>query len=168
MRESSIVKYLVEVTGADIKARDYNGCTVTDVALKERKSSIAAYLCGLSEAKVELRKFEIDSRNEDSQTALMRSAGLGTMSIVKYLIREGAEVNLRDKDGNTALSFAVNSQEFEVAHYLYGQPGIDDNMIHAARPVAGGATEQLHSQSRKWTTIAPPKLKFKVQPEIRS
>ena len=132
MDQLSIVKYLVEVTGADIKARDDNGCTVTDVALKERKSSIAAYLCGLSEAKVELRKFEIDSRNEDSQTALMWAAGLGTMSIVKYLIREGAEVNLRDKDGNTALSFAVNSKEFEVAHYLYGQPGIEDNMIHAA------------------------------------
>ncbi|XP_063682328.1 ankyrin repeat domain-containing protein 17-like [Bolinopsis microptera] len=132
MDEVSIVKYLVEMAGADVKVRDDNGYTATEAALKDRKPSVATYLCGLSEAKAELGKFDIDSRNKDSQTVLMWAAELGAMPIVAYLIREGADVNLKDNDGNTALSFAVNSKKFEVAHYLFLQPGIEDSMIQAA------------------------------------
>ncbi|XP_063682604.1 alpha-latrotoxin-Sg1a-like [Bolinopsis microptera] len=132
MDEVSIVKYLVEMAGADVKVRDDNGYTATEAALKDRKPSIATYLCGLSEAKAELGKFDTDSRNKDSQTVLMWAAKLGAMPIVAYVIREGAEVNLKDNVGNTALSFAVNSKKFEVAHYLFLQPGIEDSMIQAA------------------------------------
>ena len=132
MDEVSIVKYLVEMAGADVKVRDNDGYTATEAALKDRKLSIATYLCGLSEAKAELGKFDIDSRNKDSQTVLMWAAELGAMPIVAYLIRQGADVNLKDNDGNTALSFAVNSKKFELAHYLCRQPGIEASMIHAA------------------------------------
>src|SRR5262249_45726638 len=49
---------------------------------------------------------DVDARDAESRTPLMHFADLGATEIVKLLIAAHAEVNARDRFGNTALSCA--------------------------------------------------------------
>lgn len=44
------------------------------------------------------------------RTALMVASDWGHFEIVKYLVENGANVNLKDKDGKTALDFAETNE----------------------------------------------------------
>lgn len=53
-------------------------------------------------------KIDVDSQNKREYTALMYASNYGRTAIVKMLIEARANINLKDKDGNTALHLAVN------------------------------------------------------------
>ena len=51
-------------------------------------------------------------------TALRGAAFDGHLDVIKYLISQGAEVNVHDKDGWTAFQLAAQNGHLEVTKYL--------------------------------------------------
>ena len=51
-------------------------------------------------------------------TSLMFACSNGNMDLVKYLLSEGAEVNLRAEDGTSAMSLAINENNDEIIEIL--------------------------------------------------
>lgn len=49
---------------------------------------------------------DINSKDSGSDTALMRDCGYGKLEVVKYLIKNGAYVNIKNDNGKTALNWA--------------------------------------------------------------
>jgi ankyrin repeat protein len=45
-------------------------------------------------------------------------AGRDQMEIAKYLVEKGADINAQDRDGYTALMFAVKDRQLEMARFL--------------------------------------------------
>ncbi len=56
---------------------------------------------------------KVDWRDAFSSTALMYAAALGNKDIILYLINNGADVNAKDKQGNSVLSAAKESKNSE-------------------------------------------------------
>ena len=68
-----------------------------------------------------LMKFGLDANiqtTEMKRTALMEAAQANKVEIVELLIGWGADPNLADSDGNTALHFAVDYSHYEVVKIL--------------------------------------------------
>ena len=64
---------------------------------------------------------EIDGNND-----LITASGTGNFDMVKYLVKNGADVNARDISGDTALSIASEKENWEIAKYLI-EHGADIN-----------------------------------------
>ena len=54
---------------------------------------------------------EVNQKNFRGATALMVAAGAGTPSVVRYLLEKGADVNARDREGNSVLAYAEERRE---------------------------------------------------------
>jgi ankyrin repeat protein len=76
-----------------------------------------------SEFKLE---YNIDNQNENGDTALIRASSRGHTEVVKFLIKEGADVNTKDIFGNTALTLASLGGYIEVVKLLL-EAGADVN-----------------------------------------
>jgi uncharacterized protein len=63
----------------------------------------------------------------DGRTALISAAARGDLEVVNLLIARGADVNVKDKQGYTALSHAIEARYDEVALVLLNQPKLDPN-----------------------------------------
>jgi ankyrin repeat protein len=66
--------------------------------------------------------------NEQSSlgdTALHRSAYMGTFGVIKELIAAGVDMKIQNKEGDTALDDAIRGEEKRCAEYMYQ---------HGARP----------------------------------
>lgn len=61
---------------------------------------------------------DINYRNENGQTPLMRFCYLGDLEKVKAMIREGADVRLKSKNGKTCLHYAAFSGNRDLLTYL--------------------------------------------------
>lgn len=59
--------------------------------------------------------YSINRRYEEAKTLLMHAAGTGQSHLVDYLIGAGANVNLQDESGNTALHYASLANQVAVA-----------------------------------------------------
>lgn len=57
---------------------------------------------------------DLDARDAYQATPLMRAAEIEDKQIVKYLLREGADVSLEDEDGMTALDYAMEDDIAEL------------------------------------------------------
>ncbi|MBI3873870.1 MAG: ankyrin repeat domain-containing protein [Arcobacter sp.] len=57
--------------------------------------------------------------NEFGITPLMSAARKGDVRLVKFLLKSVRNVNLEDKEGNTALYYAVESNSLEVVQVLF-------------------------------------------------
>lgn len=61
---------------------------------------------------------DIETRNEEEQTMLMRAAQLGDLEVVKYLVEKGADINLKNIRGENALDLAEYSGKKHVVIFL--------------------------------------------------
>jgi ankyrin repeat protein len=61
---------------------------------------------------------DVDLQNADGETALMRAVGLGQSEIVKALLAKNADRNRADVFGNTAVVFAYEKGNDELAKLL--------------------------------------------------
>jgi ankyrin repeat protein len=61
------------------------------------------------------------AENADRFTPLMYAAAEGHLEVVKILVAHGADIAMKDKDGDTAESFARKNNHTEVAGYLQKQ-----------------------------------------------
>lgn len=68
----------------------------------------------------------VNNQNKNGQTALML-ASKSDINKVKYLIQNGANPNLKDQTGNTALIYAMNSRKVEIIRFLLNN-GADKNI----------------------------------------
>jgi ankyrin repeat protein len=59
-----------------------------------------------------LQRVDIDQQNSEGDTALIISCKKGYPNLVKYLIEHGANVNLENKYGNTALICALHDKPY--------------------------------------------------------
>lgn len=75
--------------------------------------------CGLQRLLEELQnKVDVNSYNNDGQTALHQSCQDGNLELVKLLVQFGADVRLANRDGWSALHIAAWSGHREIAMYL--------------------------------------------------
>jgi len=64
------------------------------------------------------KKNNIDSINVYGESALIRASLRGHKEVVKYLINQGADKNIKDKSGKTALDWAVENKFDDVRELL--------------------------------------------------
>ena len=93
-----ITKLLVE-NGADIDAKDNEGWSALMEASYEGHLKVVKYL-------VEKGIDRVNVKDNDGWTALMRASWRGYLEIVQYLVEIGADINIKNKDGKTALDWA--------------------------------------------------------------
>ena len=128
--------------GADIECKSYRGGTPLTIAISEGSSETARLLVE-SGASITVTDMDgngvfaslgFDSpvpflqdlldRGADinslawTGTQLMRSARVGDQETVRWLLREGADINLQDDGGDTALHYAIEENAVEMVDLL--------------------------------------------------
>ena len=97
--------------GADVKAKDKDGCTPTSLAMSLGKLDIFLYLASK----------DIDvtiALDKNGVTHLMACAALGDLNLVKGLIDNGADINAVDNDGWTVMHGTVCHDHWETIKFL--------------------------------------------------
>ena len=59
---------------------------------------------------IKILEFNINAKTPNGRTVLIGASIVGRAEVVKYLIEKGADVNLKDNDGKTALDYAKDSE----------------------------------------------------------
>lgn len=67
----------------------------------------------------------VDLRDADFETPLNLAAKMGFINIVKLLVSHGADQQLRNKDGVTAILWAMMENHLEVVNFLMTACGAD-------------------------------------------
>ncbi len=78
------------------------------------------------------RGARIDGPDADGNTALHLAVKTEKTEIVKYLLTQRADYSLKNSEGNNALDIAIDRQDLQTAHVLYGhgaRPGNSDTKI---------------------------------------
>ncbi len=110
---SAVVAFLHE-HGAVINTKDINGRTPLLYASSGPFPGTVDYLLK--------NGAEVDIQGTlEGFTALMTAAAEGQVDVVRVLLEHGADKDLEDKDGDTALSFARQNGHSEVIELLTGQ-----------------------------------------------
>lgn len=66
----------------------------------------------------------VDRKNSNGWTALMYASSFGHESVVDYLLKHNAQLNLKNPDGYTALMLAVISGDATVVSKLLEVSGL--------------------------------------------
>jgi ankyrin repeat protein len=104
--------------GAQVNAKDFYGCTPLHWAAERGHIEIVRLLCD--------HGADIEARYIFGLRPLHRTARNGHISAAKELIEvRSADINARDDDGWTALSFARVNGHADVADYLVSHGGIE-------------------------------------------
>ena len=113
-----VVEILLD-RGARIDQRDQNGRTALQYAAT---GPYAGTVRLLLENGAEVNVTD----TVEGFTALMFAAGEGQHEVVKVLLEFGADPTIKDVDGDTALSFAIQKYHTAVAELLSAQPAETD------------------------------------------
>ncbi|MBU0763793.1 MAG: ankyrin repeat domain-containing protein [Bacteroidetes bacterium] len=118
---SEIFKLLAEY-GADLDGLDRHGFTPLMICAIKGHYEIAKYL-------IEQGAYP-DKKGKDGQTALMHAAvnfdRESNLDLVKLLVRYGADVNIQDRFGRTALDYSGSE---EIGGYLVSVGALKGNEI---------------------------------------
>jgi len=110
-----ICKLLIE-KGANEEANDSRGWTSLFYAVLSRQIETVQLLCDYGA--------NVNARDENGQTPLYYAAG--NLPIVKELIERNADINARNRFGNTALGVAMHfEKDPEMINYLISKGGIE-------------------------------------------
>lgn len=97
--------------GADINAKDSNGQTVLMFAVKGSHVEMVEYLLE--------NGADIDARSiKQGFTALITAAAIGNETMVRLLLEHGADKNIAERNGNTALDRAGQYGHPDIAALL--------------------------------------------------
>lgn len=96
-------------------------------ALKSITDSTRASL--LADKSTANYKVDLEFRDENGNTPLIRAAALGNIKIVTYFTQLGADVNAYNTKFETPLIAAYNTGHFDVAKYLLTKGAIDNYQI---------------------------------------
>jgi uncharacterized protein len=78
---------------------------------------------------VEVGKVDINGSKNKGTTALMTAVGKDRADVCEYLIDRKVDVNTCDKDGDTALVYAIRSGSMNTARILLEKGGVDANAV---------------------------------------
>jgi len=106
--------------GADVNAKDNGGWTAKDWALYNNKSNVVPIL---EEAEKRLTSTATASKSENK---LIDAAGSGDVSSVQTLLNKGANIELKNEYGYTALMYAAYYGHADVVRFLLNK-GADVN-----------------------------------------
>ena len=113
----SICRLLLD-KGAQVEARDSIDWTPLHFAVSRGHVEIVRLLCD--------RGADVEARDNDDRRPLHLAAYFGHISVVKEFIEErNAEINARDNDLWTALSWAGIGHRHDIAAYLVSHGGLD-------------------------------------------
>jgi len=111
---ASVAEYLLDA-GAEIDAKDSNGRTALMFASSGPFAETVEYLLK--------NGADVDVQGTlEGFTPLMTAAAEGLVDIVRLLLAAGAGADIKDKDGDTALSFARQKGHSEVVELLENPP----------------------------------------------
>lgn len=109
----SIVLLLLRIEGASVEVTDEFGRTPLMEAAKGKHVKVAELLLRLDRA-AGYRKHtaaKVNLQDEDGKSALMLAAASGKVELVDMLLKNGADPELEDKEGKTALRYCKKSPE---------------------------------------------------------
>jgi pectate lyase len=128
-----IVELLI-AEGADANAKNSQGQTPLDIAVRRGHKDIvellrarvanssihqAASQGDMARIKYLLENgFDVNARDDDSRTALIRAVMGRHIDVVKFLIEVGADVNLSDKTGFMPLTYALLNKDSNMVQML--------------------------------------------------
>ena len=112
------VELLLE-NGAEVKVKGVDGMTAFIYSIFGILSgSVTTEVCDLLLKKGEDVNAQLTGADATGWTALMFAASNGKLDLIKYLISKGTDVNLKAKDGTTALSLAIKEKNDEIIKVL--------------------------------------------------
>ena len=109
----------------NFKLKNKKGHTALDIAKRRQDKTLIDML---SPFYVRTPLANINQLNQKGYSPLMISALRGDLDEARYLVANGSNVNLKGRGGNTALHFALQYRNMNVAHFLLGCKGIEVNM----------------------------------------
>ena len=123
----NVVTFLIK-EGVDVSLPDYDGRTALHFAVGSSDNSCEILSC-LIENGADINKGRIDN-----QTPLMVAVKKGHISVATFLIERGADVDLQDENGNTALHHALYGSDVscEILSCLIGR-GADVNGVNKVK-----------------------------------
>jgi ankyrin repeat protein len=62
--------------------------------------------------------YDVNFQNECGETLLMRASSNGNLDAIALLLENGANINLIDMEGDSALMYAASTEQWEVFRYL--------------------------------------------------
>ena len=107
----NVVTFLLE-RGAKMDLQDKQGKTALHYAVRRGLGSCDILLCLVKNGA------DINARTNDDCTPLMIASKNGHVSAVTFLVEHRANMDLQDKEGNTALHYAVIGNATEVCNKL--------------------------------------------------
>ena len=123
----NVVTFLIK-EGADVSLPDYDGRTALHFAVGSSDNSCEILRCLIENGA------DINKGRNDNQTPLMVAAEKGHVSVATFLIERGADVDLQDENGNTALHHALYGSDVscEILSCLIGS-GADVNGVNKVK-----------------------------------
>ena len=115
------VKFLIS-KDADVRAVDSKSRTVLQRAAGYASAELVEYLVSLEQI-VDL----IDEENHKGRTPLLKAVRRNNFPAVEVLIKNGANVNIADKEGLTPLIVALRKDRSECLQMLLARKGINVN-----------------------------------------
>ena len=105
------IKTLIKA-GADIKAKDNYGATVLHLASRDSKLEVVNFF-------LKQNKLSVNVTDNKNQTPLMWAClNEGRLEIIQTLIKNGADINVKDIGGLTVLHYASCFSKREVVEFL--------------------------------------------------
>lgn len=75
---------------------------------------------------------DINAQDKSGMTGLMFAARYGDLPTVEYCIKNGANANLQNIKGDTAIMFAVENNRNDIEYYLLTHCDIDLDIVNKA------------------------------------
>ena len=94
-----VLKVLID-NNANIKAQDNDGDHAASLAARNGNHDALKMLVAKDRSVIDLKRL-------DGETPLIHATILGNVDVVKFLVHENANVNLKDNLGNTAIHYAI-------------------------------------------------------------
>ncbi len=83
-----------------------------------------------------IRESDVDILDGEARTPLIHAARYGKMEIVSYVLSARANINHQDRNGSSALHFAVQERHLKIVEYLLAQgAAVDAKEEHGNTPL---------------------------------
>ena len=128
--DADSVQYLVEDRGVDPNWPNEKGVPALTLALYLGSDKVAQYLSKLPQLRPDQSAY-IDAEAPNGNTPLMMAARYSSPRAVKLLLEEGADPNVKNYAGQTALDLAKHNNDPQTLYYI--QAFLDAWQVNDAR-----------------------------------
>ncbi|XP_047117148.1 G patch domain and ankyrin repeat-containing protein 1 homolog isoform X1 [Schistocerca piceifrons] len=112
---------------------DVDGTTWINNIMKAAQSNDVSSVSSLLKG----RESNINTVDQYGWTVLMCAAASGSLDVVKLLVDSGADIDVKDRSGNSSLSIAEKMKHFHVVNYMSSRPVSEEKPISRRRKDVG-------------------------------